>query len=565
MRIKLLFLSVIFSLLIDTISNSQNIPSGFPVLNDYLRREQVLGNISSDYSFIYRPILTRKAFPEHSSPYLLDSTDGYTVKIKPIASKGGGFQVAPLPVQLTALYNSHHPSNSGHGAILPAKGLQTLLSAGVSMRWGILSVQLYPQLHYSQNLAFEEYPTDAPAAYFTSMRRSFNGIDQPIRFGQDATVRALPGNSNVSLNLGGIALGVSTENLWIGPGQKNSLLMSDVAEGFLHFKINSTKPLKTFAGNFEGVYWVGKLDGSNRPHFSDGSYSQVFTPKEDDWRYFTGLSITYSPIFLKGLSIGGTRAFQVYRGDMRDNLRAYFPLFAPLPKEGEGVLENVELREDQNVGIFARYLIPKAMLDFYFEFSRNDHPLNWRDLIMNIEHNRGYLIGFNKYFQAANGYAYGISAEMTQTQFSINNIIRWGAGIPYRGLGLYDNYQVRHGFTNKGENLGAGTGVSGNQYSLKVGRYKKFEEISIEFDRLERHPNYYYLARESGVNVQRWIEYGATVNYRQTFGNLIFSGAMTPTLVTNFNHWNNGAADLFSTNSDKKFNLNILFNVAYLL
>lgn len=544
---------------------SQNIPVGFPLLNDYLRREQITGNLDSDFSFIYRPITVNKAFPEFPSPFLLDSIQGYGNKIKPIKNSSGNFRVSVLPLQLNTLFNSHHPYNWGHGAILPAKGIQTLLSAGVHLKWGVLSVQLYPQFHYAQNLVFEEYPEDAPLGYFTHMKRSINGIDQPVRFGQDPITRVLPGNSNISLNFGGIALGVSTENLWIGPGQNNSLLMSDNAEGFLHFKLNSTKPLKTFAGNFEGIYWIGKLEGSDLPHFSDGSYHELLSTKPDDWRYFTGLSVSYNPVFLKNLYLGATRAFQVYRGDMRSNFRAYFPFFAPLPKEGEGIEENVELREDQNVGVFARYLVPKAKADFYFEYSRNDHPFNWRDLILNIEHSRGYIIGFNKYFELPDGHTYGISGEMTQTQFSINNTIRWGDGVPNRGLGLYDNYQVKHGFTNKGENLAAGTGVSGNEYSLKIGRYNRFEEISVEVERLQRDPNYYYYARENGVDVQKWVDLNFTVNYKQNFNNLIISTSITSILINNYNHWNSSDKVLFTGIPDKKFNLNLQVNLAYLL
>ncbi|WBL41231.1 hypothetical protein PBT90_10735 [Algoriphagus halophytocola] len=541
---------------------AQNIPVGFPVLNDYLRREQILGNLNSDFSFIYKPILTEKAFPEFSNPYLNDSILGYQLD-KNSVLKNKKFAVSLLPIQMISMYNTDHPYNWGHGAILPAKGFQTLISGGLHLKWGKLSAQLYPQFHYAQNLKFEEYPENAPNEYFQYLRRSLNGIDQPVRFGQDPITRILPGNSNISLNLGGIALGVSTENIWIGPGQNNSLLMTDNAEGFLHFKLNTTRPLKTFAGNFEGNYWIGKLEGSNFPHFSDGSYNELLSKKEDDWRYFTGLSISYSPIFLPNLYLGATRAFQVYRGDMRNNFRAFFPFFAPLPKEGEGILENVELREDQNVGIFGRYLVPKANFEFYFEYSRNDHPFNWRDLILNIEHSRGYLLGFSKYIKLNDQNTIGIIGEMTQTKFSINNTIRWGEGID-NGLGLYDNYQVKHGFTYKGENLGAGTGVSGNEYSLKIGHFQRFKEVSLELERLERHPNYYYFAIGKGLNVEKWVDYNFSLNYKNTFNRLVLSSSITSMVVKNYNHWNNTGSEVLSGSPDKRFNMNLMINLAYL-
>ena len=50
--------------------------------------------------------------------------------------------------------------------------------------------------------------------------------------------------------------------MWWGPGTRNSLIMSNNAPGFLHFTLNTKKPIETFIGSFEGQIISGKLEGS---------------------------------------------------------------------------------------------------------------------------------------------------------------------------------------------------------------------------------------------------------------------------------------------------------------
>ncbi|WP_216072810.1 capsule assembly Wzi family protein, partial [Acinetobacter baumannii] len=64
-------------------------------------------------------------------------------------------------------------------------------------------------------------------------------------------LRVLPGQSSIRLSTGPVSLGISTENLWWGPGCFNALLMSNNAPGFLHLTFNTTRPVKTPIGSFE--------------------------------------------------------------------------------------------------------------------------------------------------------------------------------------------------------------------------------------------------------------------------------------------------------------------------
>lgn len=565
MKSKIKFLIILFLFpIVEGIS--QNIPTTFSILNDYLRREQVIGNLNCDFSFNVRPINTEFAFPEFTSPFLTDSIAGHETKLSLPQSKSGKFKISALPLQLTTVFNSTLPGGWTNGALIPAKGIQTLASAGFHMKLGKLSIQLYPQYHYAQNLPFEEYPEDAPQEYYSYLRRSVRGIDNPVRFGNNPTSEFHLGNSHIMMNFDGISFGASSENLWSGPGQLNSLVLSDNAPGFYHFRIQTNRPLKTFMGSFEGNYWIGQLKGSGLTYYSDKAYTEILeATKSSDWRYFTGLTLSYAPKWTPGFSLGLTRGFQIYRKDM-DSFNSYFPLFAPFQKEEEGLIESRDRRQDQNVSVFTRWVIPAAKTEFYLEFSRNDHPLNWRELVLNPEHSRAYLIGFSKYIKLPINYTFGIIGEMSQTQFSINNIIRWPdfIGASNSGIGSYYNFQVTHGWTNQGQILGASTGISGNLYSLKLGLFNGFNELSIMLERQAHNPNFYQLANTAGLNVNPWVDYTSNITYSNSFKNMLFYSSIGLTNSTNFNYWK-AKDDDFSTLDNTKINLNINISLSYLL
>src|SRR5690606_22347969 len=85
----------------------------------------------------------------------------------------------------------------------------------------------------------------------------YNNIDLPARFGKTAYTRAYLGQSSIRLNVKSLSLGLSSENLWWGPGRKNSLLMSNTAPGFMHLTLNTLKPISSPIGSFEGQLIAG--------------------------------------------------------------------------------------------------------------------------------------------------------------------------------------------------------------------------------------------------------------------------------------------------------------------
>ncbi|MHA7131859.1 capsule assembly Wzi family protein [Algoriphagus namhaensis] len=540
-------------------SYSQNLPVSFQSFNELLRRNQVVGSDSTEHSFFYRPVYLNESFVNDDVGKLRPILNSSLTKF----GKNDKGSINILPLFFNSSYTPKRPFGRERGAFVYNRGLQTGVGMGVRLDYGNVSVQLYPEFRYSQNLAFDEYPENAPSSFFVFRRRDILGVDEPARQNTRSTTQFLPGNSNIMVNFGSFQAGLSTENIWWGPGKNNALLISDNAPGFLNMTIRTSKPAKTFIGNFEGQYFAGKLDGSDLPYYSDAQSQDIYGEKDNDtWRYFTGISIAYSPKWIKGLSLGASRTFQVYRKDMEDGLRAWFPLFDPFPKEGVGNVENILLREDQHLGLFFRWNIPKIQFEFYGEYMRNDHALNWRDAIMNPEHSRGYVLGISKYANiTGTNYIFGFEAEMTQTQNSINRLTRY-LGLD-RGVNIYYNGQVNHGLTHFGQILGSSLGLSGNQQDIQISLIDGINRAYVNLARIERDPHFYYLASASSEEYKKWTDFAITTGLDYQIKTFYFSPAITLVNSKNINwYYPEQAQKNFPTNKNA-FNMRIDFNLIY--
>ena len=58
-------------------------------------------------------------------------------------------------------YADDTPMAGTMALLLPLRGYQQLLSAGIAAKFGPLNVQITPEYHYAQNLYFEGFPLSA--------------------------------------------------------------------------------------------------------------------------------------------------------------------------------------------------------------------------------------------------------------------------------------------------------------------------------------------------------------------------------------------------------------------
>lgn len=313
-------------------ATAQTIPAGAPVLEEALRRKQLLGELDSSISFNIRPL---------STGFLTDKNvfEDFTFFIngdrhRPVQRSRTTPELFLLPLQNTIQFNSGRPYGWGNGIMIPNVGGQNYTTGGLAFKYHFLNLQLQPELLWAQNRSYKGYPGDFPHGINGHRFMSWNYGDHPERFGDGAYGKIAWGQTKISLGAGAFEVGASTENIWWGPGQFNALVFSNNARGFKHLTLNTTRPAKTFLGSFEGQLLIGRLEPSGfeptqHPELND----RYFKDLSPEWRYLNGLSISYQPKWIPGFTVGLNRTFQQYQGDRGHKFRDWFPVFEVLTKE----------------------------------------------------------------------------------------------------------------------------------------------------------------------------------------------------------------------------------------
>lgn len=381
--------------------------------------------------------------------------------IRPITSKDSVNKFLNiLPFQLTAKFNSHHPYGWNDGGMTMAKGLQTMVSVGIRAKYGPLELQIQPEYYYASN---PSYATTASYGFHSS--KSFSKL-----YG---------GQSALKLNLGPITLGVSTQNLWWGPGQFSSLMMSNNAPGFFHYTFNTNKPLKTPIGSFEWQLVIGKLNEDTAAAF-ENNYLKPFNPRNES-RFFNGIVLTYQPRFLPYFFLGLTRSEHLYSSDRnnRTGLSKYIPVL--LGASPEANLNTSSIPSDGAFSFFGRWILPKSKTEFYVEWGYNDFKQNFRDLAVNSTHAAAFIAGFKKIVTLKRNHLLDISGEITQMAQTPSYILR-NAG------NWYEHGGVRQGFTYQNQIMGAGSGFGNNVQTLQVKKIDGKEFVGIKLQRIQQDP-----------------------------------------------------------------------------
>ena len=510
-------------------SIGQTLPVGLlDGTEDNLRRQQLLGNDSSKSSFMIRPVNI-----SNRNNFLLDPVSGISLdnfRKQIVSSPNDLYSVYLLPVTWQQQINSHHPYGWNDGSMIQARGYQTQLSGGIYAKIGPLSIQLRPEYVYAENKDFRElHETEINGADFINkyISRFYNGIDKPERFGDNRYSRISWGQSNVRLTFDPVSVGLSNENLWWGPGLRNSLLMSNTASGFKHLTLNTTRPVNTPIGSFETQIVGGKLEHSGVPLIND----PAVRAKPNNWRYLSGIAFTYQPKWVPNLYLGFDRTFIVYRKDMGNSFGDYFPLFSPIEKAPitSGPNNEDNRRRDQYASFFARWVMPESHTEVYLQYGRNDHPYDLRDLNQEPEHSRAYIAGFRKLLPLKKQDEFiQVGVEFTQMEGA-------RTGIGREQPTWYVHHQVKDGYTNMGQVLGAGIGPGSNLQSVDVSWVHGLKRIGLQVERLVNNNDLYYLAITTDPR-RKWVDLSFSGKFDWTYKHFILNSQLSYIRSNNYQY-----------------------------
>jgi hypothetical protein len=506
--------SIAILLLIGVNISAQNIPVGSIDLAEIrARNEQLLGRGDSLVSFTIRPLIQNT---EKQSSVQSDN------------NKQQKLEIQILPINFKQQYNTFSPLGRNDGAMIPAKGYQMQFSAGFYANYGALSIQLKPEYVVAANPNFETFPLTETNQARLSHINYLNTSDIPERFGDKPYNHLFWGQSSIKVKIKIFDAGISTENLWWGPGQYNSLIMSNNAPGFLHFTLNTRKPIKTFLGSFEGQLISGKLvssglDVSEAEYIVDGvNYKNQ---KLQQWRYLNGLTINYQPKWVPGLFLGLNRVFQIYHTDLGKGFSDYLPVITPFQKAL--LNKEDEKRRDQVASIFLRWVLKESKAEFYIENGWNDSKTDLSDLFSSPEHSKSYLIGFSKIFMLnknENRYL-KINFESTRLEQSADRLVRPAGAWYQHGI-------IFHGYTHMSQVIGAGIGSGGNSQTLDFSVWNKDRVWGIQWERYAHNLDFYYDAYTEYNH--KWVDMNINTYAYRRYGKLGIQAKLNTALMSDY-------------------------------
>jgi len=558
---KLITLIWVISCLACITVNAQTLPVGSVALEDYYRRLQLSGKLDSTVSFTVRPIFPQTAFGVKDFAYPDTAEMRYNLLKANYQgmSKNGKLKWQLLPMGLLLQNNSHHPYGWNDGAMIPAKGLQSLITAGIYAEYGMLSIQFKPEIIMAANSAFDTFDKDHYDIITARYYDFYNNIDLPARFGNGGISKAYWGQSSIRINYKALSFGLSTENLWWGPGMRNSLLMSNTAPGFKHLTLNTRKPISSPIGSFEGQIVAGRLENSGYGVLEpERTYlgQPLYVAKPDEWRYLAGLVVTWQPKWVPGLFLGLTRSSQNY-GKSLNSFGDYLPFFGS--KSQAAATEAINKRDQRN-SYFMRWLWPEEQAEVYFEYGRNNYSGNLNDLALEPNVSRAYIFGVRKMFPFGSGKDENllISAEVTQMQETdiskVMNLDSW-----------YTSKSIRQGYTNLGEVLGAGIGPGANHQSVEVSWVKGLKRLGLQFERLVHNNDFYYYAYVDSKDFRRhWTDLSVAASGEWNYKNFIFNAKLQGIQSLNYQWYLLQAPDQpYMTPGKDVFNLQIEAGFTY--
>jgi hypothetical protein len=513
-------------------TKGQSVPVGTAVLEESLQQAQLLGELDPNISFTIRPLIPDSTFYGKNFNSLFNPNSQervYKTKSNWFTNNQGLFRL--LPFRWDQQYNTHHPYSLNDGAMIPAKGYETMVSGGIFAKFRFLSLQLRPEYVYTRNTDFQGFYKSQSDEVWAGYADIYNYIDLPEKFGNSAYSRLFWGQSCIRISALSFSLGLSSESIWWGPGNRNSMMMSNAAPGFEHLTFNTTKPVKTFMGSFEGQLICGNLENSGiLPPDTSRTFKgkKLYLPKRDAQRYINGIILTWQPKWTPGLFLGLTRTFIAYKRDMGKRFSDYLPVITPFTKKanyGEG---DSPYANDQRLSLFGRWFLPEEHAEIYGEIYREDHAFDLRDAFIQTYHSLTYQFGLKKIvpFSPENKQFLQVNFELTHLALTTTNPER-----PEYSIYLH-NAGIPQGYTHMGQMLGAAIGPGSNMATLSVTYVKSLKTIGIQLERYV-HDNDFQVAVIKDARA-KWLDFTTSVTGTYDYQRFLFSARFD--LIRSYNY-----------------------------
>ncbi len=393
------------------------------------------------------------------SGYLMRSASSLT---RLVTDSSGRARFSLLQFDALATSNSQLPFAGNDGAMWAGRGISVSVTGGIGLSWHRLRAIVAPTIWRASNRDFS-VPTDPELVPTIPLPRSpwsspyhwySRSLDLPRRFGSSTLLAVDLGQSSVWFNWDRVAVGLSNEQQWWGPGLQNALLMSNNAAGFGHFFIRTPRPLQSSAGAFEASYLLGTLTAS--PFFESGATTNPA-------RSISAAAVTFAPRRVFGLTVGVSRLVLASMDARTDVWGHVLDILRSVPTPNDRPYQDpTQIRgKDQLFSLFSRWVFPEDRAEVWAEWGRADQPESLSDFATSPGHSQAYTIGAQATKEVSERWSLLAQFEHTKTQQS-------GTFRERPSGSWYTSRAVLQGFTQRGQILGAAVGPGANSQWLAL-------------------------------------------------------------------------------------------------
>jgi hypothetical protein len=467
--------------------------------------------------------------------------------------------------------NSLLPQSMNDGLMYPARGWQERYSIGINLQLGILDINYQPEKLLVQNIPQEYYAGNPDDGNF--MFKYFgmvaNNIDHFRQFGYERIDTTSFGQSRIGIKTKYISYGYSTENIWWGPGKRNSLIFTNNAGGFRHYYLNSVEPIKSSIGSFEFSLIAGTMDTTKYTDI-DQELLNICRPckvfKNLDQRKIDAITINWRPIWVRNLYLGYAFSRQYYANQKNENGLQY----SFFSKD----------RIQQIMGSFMfRFSLPKDHAEFYGEMGLPDEAAYPWKLFKEKNPRTGFVFGATKLVLINRGKSYlNLNLEFTQLQLMNPKNIFY-LGYPFSGgqaNSWYLNTKIKQGYSNNGQLLGSFLGPGSNGQSLSISWHKGFNKIGVFVERVLHNNDFYYSVYYNpyagglgyGYYNRYWVDINTKLELQlMPIKNILVSASFANTNAMNYRWIRYEDGSLYDEPSSltDKFNQQFQLSIKYLL
>jgi len=387
----------------------------------------------------------------------------------------GDFRLRAYGPELFMSGNTAAPYGQNDGVLWQGRGFNALLKGGVRFEGYGIELTILPHLAFSQNAGFDIMPSHYENEYgyfwgYGDPKSNSGGADAPQRFGDKPFFDWDFGDSEIRYTWKTLTVGFGTQAIWLGPSYINSILHSNNAPAYPKFDIGLRRQrvvipwLDWYLGDVEARLWVGQLTESK---YFDSDDSNNYT-------MIHGFSFAYAPSFLPGLTLFANRVCLVPWA--WENLKYI-------------IINDANTIEDQKASFGFSWVFPQVGFEVYGELGIDDFvPEGFsHGYIRYPLHTMMYTVGLKKTISIVPGRGiYGeLFFEWNSMEMSQDFQFQW----PYSP---YFHHQLIHGYTNRGQWLGAGTGWGGNSQYLEFKIYYPKGSSSLFIHRDNPDNNFIY-------------------------------------------------------------------------